>query len=67
MELGYIERQRNFDAGRAAPWRYRLADPAFRFYHQFVTRYETALETSAPEEVGDAHGRNQVEPNSRRS
>lgn len=55
VELGYVERQRNFGAGRTTPWRYRLADPAFRFYHEFVTRYETALETSDPADVWQAH------------
>jgi AAA+ ATPase superfamily predicted ATPase len=54
-ELGYVQRQRNFGAGRTAPWRYRLEDPAFRFYHEFVTRYETTLETSDPADVWDAH------------
>ncbi len=55
VELGYVARQRNFDAGRTAPWRYRLADPAFRFYHEFVTRLETTLETSDPADVWEAH------------
>ncbi len=55
VDLGYVERGRNFDAGRTTPWRYRLEDPAFRFYYEFVTRYETALETNAAEDVWDAH------------
>ena len=55
VKLGYVERQRNFAAGSTAPWRYRLADPAFRFYHEFITRYETTLETSDPRDVWDAH------------
>ncbi|MFU8804526.1 MAG: ATP-binding protein [Bradymonadaceae bacterium] len=55
VELGYVEQQRNFDAPRTTPWRYRLADPAFRFYHEFVTRYETTLEKSDPADVWKAH------------
>ncbi len=55
VELGYVRKQRNFGAGRTTPWRYRLADPAFRFYHQFVTRFETTLETSDPADVWEAH------------
>ena len=55
VSLGYIQTGRNFDAGKTTPWRYRLADPAFRFYHEFVTRYETALETGDPREVYDAY------------
>ncbi len=55
VDLGYVRRRRNFAAGRTTPWRYRLADPAFRFYHEFVTRYETALETSDPADVWDLH------------
>ncbi len=55
VELGYVEQRRNFDAGRTTAWRYRLADPAFRFYHEFVMPYETTLETSDPADVWDAH------------
>lgn len=51
VRLGYVEKHRNFDAGRTVPYRYRLADPAFMFYHEFVSRYETALEINEPSEV----------------
>lgn len=59
VELGYVRRQRNFDAGKTTAWRYRLADPAFRFYHEFVSRYETALETTDGTEIWREH----IEPN----
>ena len=55
VDLGYVERHRNFDAGQTTAWQYQLSDPAFRFYHEFVTRYETALETSDPIDVWEAH------------
>lgn len=58
VELGHVRRRRNFDAGRTTAWRYRLADPAFRFYHQFVARFETALETNDATEIWE----NNVEP-----
>lgn len=55
VDLGWVRRERNFDAGRTIPWRYRLADPAFRFYHEFVPRYETALQTAPAAGVWEAH------------
>lgn len=55
VDLGYLEKQRNFGAGRTVPYRYRLADPAFMFYHTFVSRFETALEVHAPMEVWKAN------------
>jgi len=55
VRLGYAERHRNFDTGRTTPYRYRLADPAFMFYHAFVARLETALEVNEPLEVWEAH------------
>lgn len=54
VRLGYVEKHRNFGAGRTVPYRYRLADPAFMFYHEFVTRFETALEVNEPLEVWEA-------------
>lgn len=42
-ELGWVERSRNFGAGPTSAWRYRIADPALRFYYTFVTKYHTAL------------------------
>jgi hypothetical protein len=58
VALEYVDRSRNFDAGRTTAWRYRLSDPAFRFYYEFVTRFESALETGNARDVWDAH----VEP-----
>lgn len=49
--LGYVQQYRNIGARSTVPFRYRIADPAFAFYYEFVTRYEAALERSAPEEV----------------
>lgn len=51
LDLGYVTRQRNFDAGKTTPWRYKLADPAFRFYYEFVVPLESALARTDPEEV----------------
>jgi hypothetical protein len=39
--LGYVEAQRNFAAGPKEPYRYRIADPAFMFYHEFVVPHST--------------------------
>lgn len=58
VELGYVERRQNFDAGRTTPFRYRLADPAFTFHHTFVLPMETALEVQDPMDVWSAR----VEP-----
>ncbi len=46
--LGYVEAQRNFAAGPKEPYRYRIADPAFMFYHEFVVPHETLLTRLAP-------------------
>ena len=54
VRLGYVEKHQNFEAGRTSPYRYRLADPAFMFYHAFVSRLETALEVNDPMEVWTA-------------
>ncbi len=54
VSLGYVKRRQNFDAGRTSPYRYRLADPAFMFYHTFVSSLETALEVNDPMEVWTA-------------
>jgi len=49
--LGYVERERNFGAKATVPYRYRLADPAFMFYHELVTPLETALQIGDPLDV----------------
>ncbi len=46
--LGYVGASRNLGVKRTAPFRYALADPAFRFYYQFVAPYEAALERNDP-------------------
>jgi AAA+ ATPase superfamily predicted ATPase len=48
IALGYVEAQRNFDARRTEPYRYRIADPAFMFYHEFVAPHETLLTRLEP-------------------
>lgn len=48
VTLGYIETQRNFAARPKEPYRYRIADPAFMFYHEFVVPHETLLTRLTP-------------------
>jgi uncharacterized protein len=55
VELGYVRATRNIDAHRTAPYRYRIDDPAFAFYYEFVTRHETALVRQEPLEVWKRH------------
>lgn len=55
MALGYVERRRNLGAPRNAPYHYRLADPAFRFYYGVVSRLQAELERSDPLRVWGAH------------
>lgn len=59
VELGYVAQTRNYDAGRTVAWRYRISDPAFRFYYEFVTRHESALEKNAASDVWERY----IEPN----
>jgi uncharacterized protein len=56
--LGYVEAQRNFAARPKDPYRYRIADPAFMFYHEFVVPHETLLTRLAPSVFWSQH----VEP-----
>lgn len=48
VTLAYVKKQRNLGARRTDPFRYHLADPAFRFYHEFVAPYESTLEIHDP-------------------
>lgn len=48
VNLGYIEALRNLGAGPKEPYRYRIADPAFMFYHEFVVPHETLLTRLEP-------------------
>lgn len=49
--LGYVRPYRNLGAGITVPFRYRIADPAFAFYYEFVIRYGAALERSDPARI----------------
>ncbi len=44
ISLGYVQQFRNLGAKSTVPFKYRIADPAFTFYYEFVARHETALE-----------------------
>ena len=48
VDLGYIGKTRNLGARSTAPYRYRIADPAFAFYYEFVSPNEAALERTDP-------------------
>ncbi len=58
VALGYVEQRRNLGARPKDPFRYRLGDPAFMFYHEYVARLATALERNDPVRVWREH----VEP-----
>jgi uncharacterized protein len=45
MALDYVRPGRNLGAKAKEPFRYRVADPAFRFYYEFVAPLESALAT----------------------
>ncbi len=51
MELGYLERMRNFEAPGNQAYSYRLDDFAFRFYYGLVLPNESAIETAGPRAV----------------
>lgn len=55
IELGYVEAHRNVDAKRTEPYRYRIADPAFMFYHEFVAPHATLLTRLAPPVFWEQH------------
>jgi AAA+ ATPase superfamily predicted ATPase len=55
QRLGYVEARRNFGAPPNEPFRYRIADPALRFYYSVVTRYRNELETSPALDVWKQH------------
>ncbi len=50
-----MERSRNFGAGPTSAWRYRIADPALRFYYTFITKYHTALGRDQALDVWTSH------------
>jgi hypothetical protein len=48
IELGFVTAWRNFNAKTNTPLRYRVTDPALRFYYGIVTRYRNELERAEP-------------------
>lgn len=57
-DLGLVRRERNFRAGKKAPWRNRIADPAVRFWYRLVHPNRSRLEAGGAAEVW----RHQIEP-----
>lgn len=55
ISLDYVTSSRNLGAKAKEAYRYRVADPAFRFYYDFVAPLETALATQDPDSVWEAH------------
>lgn len=55
ISLDYVSANRNLGAKPKEPYRYRVADPAFRFYYEFVAPLESALATQDPRAVWEAH------------
>jgi uncharacterized protein len=51
IDLDFIDGWRNFEAKSTAPFRYRISDPALRFYYGIVTRYRNELERDQPLQV----------------
>jgi AAA+ ATPase superfamily predicted ATPase len=49
--LDLVWRERNFDAAPKAPWRYRIADNAVRFWYRFVHTNRSRLATGEIAEV----------------
>lgn len=53
VEVGLLEVVDVIEAGAREPVRYRVADPALRFYHVFVTPYASLLERADPSDAYD--------------
>lgn len=51
IDLDFVTAGRNLGAKAKEAYRYRIADPAFRFYYDFVAPLESALETQPPDAV----------------
>lgn len=60
-ELGYVRRERNFDAGRTTAWRHYLADNALSFFYRFVHANRSLLELGAVEKVWNEQVRPQLD------
>ncbi len=50
-DLDFVWRERNFDAPEKAPYRYRIADHAVRFWYRFVYANRSRLETGDAADV----------------
>jgi AAA+ ATPase superfamily predicted ATPase len=61
MELGYIGSSRNFEARPKEAIRYRLLDPALRFYYHTVARYRSELHTRRASTVWKLIAREQLD------
>lgn len=55
IELDYVKTGRNLGAGPRERFRYRVADPAFRFFYDFVAPLESVLATQDPASVWERH------------
>jgi hypothetical protein len=53
--LDYVRAGRNLGAKPKEAYRYRIADPAFRFYYDAVAPLESALATQDPRAVWEGH------------
>lgn len=58
IDLDYIRASRNLGAGRTKPYRYRVWDPALRFFYDVVAPLESALATQDASSIWSNH----VEP-----
>jgi AAA+ ATPase superfamily predicted ATPase len=55
IELDYVKSGRNLGAKSRERFRYRVADPAFRFFYDFVAPLESVLTTQEPVSVWERH------------
>jgi len=53
--LDYVRAGRNLEAKAKEPYRYRVSDPAFRFYYEFVAPWESMLATQPVAVVWERH------------
>lgn len=53
QQLELVDAEQNFAAHKTAPYRYRIADNALRFWYRFVERHRSRLVRASPEEVWD--------------
>jgi AAA+ ATPase superfamily predicted ATPase len=55
VDLGLVEASRNFGATTSQPYRYRLSDPALRFYYGVVAKYRSELELDDRTDIWQDH------------